>query len=58
LLDVADEAEEPAYVDVSPADGPVVVKALPRGHAPLAFGVGHPCLSRTASLADTVHPIA
>jgi hypothetical protein len=58
VLDVPDNAAEPVYVDVSTANGPIVVKALPSGHVPLAFGVGHPLLSREASLAATVHPIA
>jgi hypothetical protein len=58
VLDVPDNEAEPVYVDVSAANGPIVVKALPRGHVPLAFGVGHPLLSREASLAATVHPIA
>jgi hypothetical protein len=58
MLDVPADTREPLYVDVSPADGPIVVKALPRGHVPLAFGVGHPWLSRSAPLAATVHPLA
>jgi hypothetical protein len=57
LLDVPDHTDEPVYVDVSPAGGPIVVKALPRGHVPLAFGVGHPCSSSSSPLAATVHPI-
>lgn len=58
MLDVPENVTEPMYVDVSPADGPLVVKAVPTGHVPLAFGVGHPCLSPSAPLAATVHPIA
>jgi hypothetical protein len=49
---------EPTYLDLSPAGGPVVVKAVPCGHVPLAFGVGHPLLERAVPGGVAVHPIA
>jgi hypothetical protein len=54
-------AREPVYVDLTPAQFGgrcVVVKAVPRGHVPLAFGIGHPWIHRPVPVALAVHPIA
>jgi hypothetical protein len=34
-----------------------VVRANPRGHVPLGFGVGHPLMSRALPLSQSVHPV-
>jgi hypothetical protein len=54
-------SEEMLFADLTPPalDGRLfVAKALPRGHVPLAFGVGHPMLVSAAPDEVAVHPIA
>ena len=58
---VARVPDEPVYADLTPPslEGRLfVAKALPRGHVPLAFGVGHPFLRSNAPVELSVHPIA
>jgi hypothetical protein len=53
--------EEPLYADLTPPvlEGRLsVARALPRGHVPLAFGVGLPILVPRAPAEIAVHPIA
>jgi hypothetical protein len=52
---------EPLYADLTPATLErrlCVARALPRGHVPLAFGVGLPMLAPPAPMSVAVHPIA
>jgi hypothetical protein len=51
------EPREPVYVDLSLPQGPIVVRALPRGHVPLVFGVGHPSFQNGPPAEIAVHPI-
>lgn len=53
------EVGSPSFVDITPdwLRGLAVAQAIPRGHAPLCFGWGHPLLRRV-SPELMVHPIA
>jgi len=57
VLAELEEPREPVYVDVGTSYGPVVVRALPRGHLPLVFGMGHPSLQGPVPPELAVHPI-
>lgn len=53
--------DEPRFVDLTPRElqgRAFVVRAVARGHVPLAFGVGHPLLGSNAPDAVAVHPVA
>ncbi|HVU03471.1 MAG TPA: YcaO-like family protein [Polyangiaceae bacterium] len=56
---VSRDVASPTFVDITPdwLRGLSVAQAVPRGHAPLCFGWGHPLL-RLASPELMVHPIA